>query len=289
MDATKKAQKSLKKESRRCLQRQRTRRCWQVLTYLALGLFFVFFLGPIVWIFLSSFKKPVDVRAIPPVWVFKPVLDQYVAIFWRKPIWAMLLNSLLATGGSVLIAAPLGSAAAYGISRMGRKARNLTSFFFLSYRVIPLAVLVVPLYEIFKSLRLYDTHFGLILAYTNITLPIIVWMMTNYFNGIPVELEEAAMLDGCSRLRCFLHVALPLVVPGLIATCALCMALVWSDFLLAVVLTGPNTKTIAVEIRGAGGGRQGAISVVTALPILALGLFLQRRLVQGLTMGAVKG
>lgn len=238
---------------------------------------------------ISSFRSPVEVRAIPPVWVFKPVLDQFEAIFWRKPIWAMLLNSLVAAGGSVLVAALLGSAAAYGISRMGRRAVSTVSLFFLSYRVIPLAVLVVPLYEIFKSLRMYDTHLGLILAYTNISLPIVVWMMTGYFNAVPVELEEAAMIDGCTRLQCFLRVAFPLVVPGLIATCALCAALVWSDFLLAVVLTGPHTKTIAVEVRGAGGGRQGAISVVTALPILVLGLLIQRRFVQGLTMGAVKG
>jgi multiple sugar transport system permease protein len=278
------------KKSRERTRKRATRRGldfgWSTLTLGAFAAFSVFFLGPVLWVFLSSFKKPVDVRAIPPVWFFTPVLDQYVSIFWREPIWDKLLNSSVIVGASVFISTLAGSAAAYGISRMERKIRSVTSFLFLFYRMIPLAVLVIPLYRISNLTGLYDTHLGLSLAYTNICLPVVVWLMVIFFSALPVQLEEAAMLDGCSALQYFFRIALPLVAPGLLTTVILCFVLTWSDFILAVVLTGPHTKTIMLEVQ-TGGGRQAAISVAALLPFFALALLMQRRFVQGLTLGAV--
>jgi multiple sugar transport system permease protein len=290
MDVTEESDRASKRVARSRLVRRARRVSWDVLTYSLLAAFCLFFLAPVLWIILSSFKRPVDVNAVPPVWLFTPVLDHYVSAFWRKPVWHRLANSLVASSGSVLISAVVGTAAAYGISRMRKRARNAMSFLFLSYRMAPLAVLVIPIYAVFTSAGLYDTHLALILAYTNISLPIMVWMMVSYFEDLPVELEEAAVIDGCSALQCFLRVALPLAVPGLIATGIFCMVLAWSDFLLAVVLTGPHTKTIALEVLGGGGGgRRAAISVVAMVPIFVFMLFVQKRLVRGLTMGAVKG
>lgn len=268
------------------------------LTYLALLAFSIFFLMPIVWIVMTSFKRQVDTFSIPPVWIFTPVLDHYEQIFWRNPIWDRLLNSVIASFGAVLISTVVGSVAAYGISRMGKKAYDNVSFWFLSQRMLPLVVIVLPLFMIFRTLRLYDTHLGLILAYTNLSLPFVVWMMITYFDDLPLELEEAAMIDGCNRVQIFFRIALPLVAPGLVATAVFCLALTWSDFLLALILTGPSTKTIPLEILGYfyPSGTEGfnwgpltAISVVVTLPVFIFILFVQKRLVRGLTLGAVKG
>ena len=286
-------------------QRARSRRQRRVrdvlkatLTYLALLAFSVFFLMPVVWLVMTSFKKQIDTFSIPPVWIFTPVLDHYEDIFFRKPIWSQLLNSVIASFGSVAISTVVGSIAAYGISRMGKKAYDNLSFWFLSQRMLPLVVIVLPLYMIFRRIGLYDTRLGLILAYTNLSLPFVVWMMITYFDDLPIELEEAAMIDGCSRVQTFFKIALPLVAPGLVATAVFCLALTWSDFLLALVLTGPHTKTIPLELLGYfyPSGTEGfnwgpltAISVVVTLPVFVFVLLVQRWLVRGLTMGAVKG
>ena len=273
--------------ARESLRSHLLRLSWSLFTGGVLVAFSLFFLVPVLWILLSSFRYPVDTNAIPPVWFFTPVLDQYASIFGHDPIWRGLLNSAVAVGGSVSISTVIGVTAAYGISRMERGGRRVTSFLFLFYRMMPLVVLAVPLYQIYKSTGLYDTRLGLVLAYTNISLPVVVWFMVDFFNALPVELEEASMLDGCSRLQHFLYVALPLVAPGLVTAVILSTALAWSDFLLAVALTGPNSKTLTVELRGAG-GRQSAISVVTLLPLFVLAMLIQKRFVQGLTWGAVK-
>ena len=248
------------KKSRERTRKRFTRRCLYLgrntLTLGAMAAFSVFFLGPILWIFLSSFKKPVDVRTIPPVWLFRPVLDQYVSIFWQNPIWTKLFNSLVIVVGSVLISTLAGAAAAYGISRMEQKIRSATSFLFLFYRMIPLVVLVIPLYRVSQWTGLYDTYLGLILAYTNISLPVVVWLMVGFFSALPVQLEEAAMLDGCSALQYFFRIALPLAAPGLLTAVILCIVLAWSDFILAVVLAGPHTKTMMLEVH-TGGGQTG--------------------------------
>lgn len=269
-----------------------------VLTYLALLAFAVFFLMPIVWIVLTSFKRQVDTFSVPPVWIFTPVLDHYQHIFWRVPIWTQLKNSTIASVGAVFISTVVGSLAAYGISRMGKKAYDNLSFWFLSQRMLPLVVIVLPLFMIFRTLRLYDTHLGLILAYTNLSLPFVVWMMITYFDDLPIELEEAAMLDGCNRMQIFFRIALPLVAPGLVATAVFCLALTWSDFILALILTGPKTKTVPLEIlgyfyptgtEGFNWGPLTAISVVVTVPVFVFILLVQRWLVRGLTLGAVKG
>lgn len=287
-------------DSRAKSRRQRRIREWAsaALIYAALLAFAIYFLMPVAWLILTSFKKQVETFSAPPVWIFTPVLDHYQHIFWRKPIWNQLINSAVASFGAVAISTFVGSLAAYGISRMGKKAYDNLSFWFLSQRMLPLVVIVLPLYMIFRDIGLYDTRYGLILAYTNLSLPFVVWMMITYFDDLPIELEEAAMIDGCSRFQIFARIALPLVAPGLVATSVFCLALTWSDFLVALVLTGPNTKTIPLEIMGYfyPAGTEGfnwgpltAISVVVTLPVFIFILLVQRWLVRGLTLGAVKG
>jgi len=266
--------------------------------YGSLIVFSIFFLLPLFWILLTSFKQQVDTFSIPPVWLFTPELTHYHSIIWRKPIINQLMNSIVTSGGAVLISTVVGSLAAYGISRMKTKAYNNLSFWFFSQRMLPLVTVVIPLYVLFRNMGLYDTRWGLILAYTNISLPFVVWMMITYFDDLPVELEEAAMIDGCSRLQTFLRIALPLAAPGLVATAIFCLVLTWNDFLVALVLTGPKSKTLPLEIMGYfyPSGREGfnwgpltAISVVATIPVFVFTLLVQKRLVQGLTMGAVKG
>jgi multiple sugar transport system permease protein len=191
----------------------------------------------------------------------------------------------------------VGSLAAYGLSRLRLRGQESLAFWFLSQRMMPLVIVAIPLYLLFREWGLLDTRRGLILAYTNLNLPFVVWMMRTFFDDIPIDLEDASLVDGASRFGTFVRVAVPLAAPGLVATAIFCLVLSWNEFLLALVLTGPNTKTLPLMVAGflSPSGSQGfnwgpitAMSMVMTLPVFLFSLLVQRHLVRGLTMGALK-
>ncbi len=256
-------------------------------------------LAPIYWMITISFKREVDQFSVPPRWFwFAPTLEHYLDAFVVRSFGQYLINSLVVAGGSTVCALVLGTMAAYSLARFrlpGRLDRKL-ALWILSTRMFPAIVTVVPLFLIMRDLRLVNTRLSLIIVYTAFNLPFVVWMMRGFFAEVPRDLEEAAMVDGDSRLGALWRVVLPLVTPGLAATAVFCLIVSWNEFLFALVLTQTDdAMTLPVGIAGRvtqygiKWGVMSAAAVVAMVPILAFAMSVQRYLVRGLSLGAVKG
>jgi multiple sugar transport system permease protein len=252
---------------------------------------------PVYWMAITSLKTQIEVFAAPPTLVpQRPTLENYVSLFVQRNMGAYLVNSLIVVGASVLLALALGSLAAYALARfhMGRLNERV-SFWVLAPRMIPPIAIVVPVFLILQQLGLLNKHLGLILVYTAFNLPFVVWMMRSFFREIPIDLEEAAMVDGASRLGAFRQVMLPLAAPGLVATAIFAIIVTYNEFFFALTLTStPAAATLPVGTAALIGktqtlfGEMAAAGVVATAPIVAFALLVQRHLVRGLTMGAVK-
>jgi len=256
-------------------------------------------LAPIYWMITISFKREVDQFAVPPRWFwFAPTLEHYLDAFVVRSFGQYLINSLVVAGGSTVCALVLGTLAAYSLARFrlpGGLDRKL-ALWILSTRMFPAIVTAVPLFLIMRDLRLVNTRLSLIIVYTAFNLPFVVWMMRGFFAEVPRDLEEAAMVDGDSRLGALWRVVLPLVAPGLAATAVFCLIVSWNEFLFALVLTQTDdAMTLPVGIAGRvtqygiKWGVMSAAAVVAMVPILAFAMSVQRYLVRGLSLGAVKG
>ncbi|HET9662437.1 MAG TPA: carbohydrate ABC transporter permease [Thermomicrobiales bacterium] len=260
----------------------------------------VFFLLPIVWMVLTSFKMPGEYLHRPPIWIPRnPTLNHYRLALDSGGRLAVE-NSLVIASCATVISLLAGTLAAYSISRFATGGKHL-SFWLLSQRMMPPVVVIVPLFLMLRDVGKIDSNFGLdtrfsmIAVYTAFNLPFIVWMMRSYFDGVPLELEESAMVDGCTRLGVFWRIALPLSLPGLIATGTFAFIFSWTEFLFAVVLTRTQATTLPVAIAGYTGtqgssyGQASALAVVATVPVFVLSLLVQRHFVRGLTLGAVRG
>lgn len=266
------------------------------LYYFAIAFVIALALFPIYWTFATAFKSKVDALATPPVWMFRPILDNFRYITHARIAFPRyLLNSIIISLGTTAISLTAGSIAAYSLARYDFRGKENIAFWMLSTRMIPAPAVVLPIYILMRSLRLVDTHLAPILTHTLITLPFVVWVMRGFFEEIPAEIEEAALVDGCSRWGTFLKIVLPLSIPGLIVTALFCIMFSWNEFLFALVLTSTKAKTATVactEFRGwmeTAWGPACAAAAITIVPILLITMFLQRHLVRGLTLGAVKG
>jgi multiple sugar transport system permease protein len=208
--------------------------------------------------------------------------------------WLALQNSLAVAGGATALSLAIGSLAAYSLTRF-RTGGNHLAFWLLSQRLMPPVVLVIPLFLLLRLVGGIDTRIGLIMLYTVFNLPYVIWMMRSYFADVPVEVEESALVDGCSRLGVFRKISLPLAVPGLIATGSFAFIFSWTEFLFALIITRTRAVTLPVTIAGFYGaqgsvwGQAAALSTVAVVPLFVLGLVVQRHLVRGLTLGAVRG
>jgi multiple sugar transport system permease protein len=252
---------------------------------------------PVYWMVITSLKTQLEVFAVPPTFVpQQPVLENYISLFANRNMGAYLLNSLIVVGASVLLALAIGSLAAYALARfrMGR-LNDQVSFWVLAPRMIPPIAIVVPIFLILQQLGLLNKHLGLILVYTAFNLPFVVWMMRSFFQEIPIDLEEAATVDGASRLSAFWHVILPLAAPGLAATAIFAIIVTYNEFFFALTLTStPAAATLPVGTASLIGktqtlfGEMAAAGVVATAPIVLFALLVQRHLVRGLTLGAVK-
>ncbi len=254
--------------------------------------FLVFF--PILWMVLTSFKTEADAYTNPPTLIFQPTLENYQIALQQSHYFDYLLNTLLITGFSTLVALLLGVPAAYSLAYYPKKRSNFTMMWVMSTRMLPPVGVIVPLYVIFKNLSLFDTHFGLILLYTTINLPLVIWMMRSFFADLPYESIEAARIDGATLLQEFRYVVLPLALPGLMATILLCMIFTWNEFFIAFNLTITKAAPLSVFIvsfktaEGLFWAKMSAAATLTALPVVIAGWGAQRQLVRGLTAGAVK-
>jgi multiple sugar transport system permease protein len=261
-----------------------------------LGLALVVVVGPFLWIAVASFKQPIAI--LSGTWSFTPTLDNYadVLLSKRSDFLAGMRNSLIVATVSTAIVLVVGTLAAYSLHRFAW-ARWVTLGFLgwtLAFHMIPVLTLVGPWYLAFKQLGLYDTRLALILTHVSVNLPMAVWLMMSFFKDIPPEIEQAALVDGCHPLSAFWYVMLPLVVPGLIAAGVLAFVFSWNEFSIALNLVSQTNATVPVvvakfaqdyEIQH---GQMAAASILATIPALALMVFGQRFIVQGLTMGSVK-
>ena len=254
---------------------------------------------PVYWMLSISLKTEVDQFAVPPRWIaFAPTLAHYYDAFFARSFGRYLVTSLTVATLSTICAVTLGTLAAYGLARFKLRAgldRRL-SMWILSTRMFPPIVTAVPLFLMMRDLRLLNTITALVIVYTALNLPFVVWMMRGFFRELPKELEEAAMVDGDSRLGALRRVILPLVTPGLAATAVFCLIVSWNEFLLGLVLTQTDASmTLPVGIAGRvtqyeiKWGVMSAAGVVAMIPILVFAMAVQKYLVRGLSLGAVKG
>ncbi|MDO9130271.1 MAG: carbohydrate ABC transporter permease [Anaerolineales bacterium] len=252
-------------------------------------------IAPIVYIVITSFKEPELTFAIPPVWNFTPTLKNYEKVLSSTDFGKYFMNSVVVALATTGIALVLGTLAAYGFSRFRFRGRFWLKMSSLIPQMLPPIAIVVPLYVLFNRLDWIDTRQALIVSYMTFTIPLSTWMMIGFFDDVPVELEEAAMIDGCSRFGALLRVSLPLAIPGMAATAILAFLYCWNEFLYAVILTGRNARTLPVIItsfmtnKSVLWGRIAASGSLVLIPVLIFALLAQRYLIRGLAKGAVKG
>lgn len=250
------------------------------------------FLFPLVWMVSASFKSTLQIIDPRYTLSFTPTLSNYLTVFEAQSFGQYILNSFLVGTGATLIALLLGVPAAYGIARY--KIKSATTFVLMA-RVIPGVSLLVPWYLLFSQLRMVGTYGVLILTHIFVTLPLVIAIMSGFFEGLPEELEESAMIDGCTRLTAFLRITLPLAVPGIATSTILAFIFSWNNFLFALVLSNRNTRTLPVAIANftsyasVDWGGLMAAAVVITVPVIIIALFAQRYVVAGLTSGATKG
>ena len=260
-----------------------------------LGAFLIFTFAPLYWMLITSIKPSDDYLAVPPVWFpAQPTLVHYTAALFAYRGLAGLINSLIISLAATLLSTLFGTLMAYSLARFNTGGRHL-SFWVLSQRFLPPIATVLPIFLIYRGLGLHDTHFGMIIAYTVFTLPVSVWMMFAYFRQLPKSLEEAALVDGCTRWQSLWRVAIPLAAPGIVAAAVFAFIACWTEFFFALVLTSRTAFTLPTVFRaflgfqGAQYGEASALAMVSLVPSIILGILVQRHLVRGLTLGAVRG
>lgn len=272
-----------------------------ILIYLSIILLMAWLFAPILWMLLISFQTQAQIFMKPSLEKFFPItLENYVYLFTGGTDFARtIMNSLIIAGITSLLVTFIGTMAAYAIQRIpiSRRVRNNVFSWIVVQRITPFLAVLIPYYVLYSRIGLYDTHVGLILAYLTFTVPFTVFVMVGYFNEIPVEVDEAALIDGCSRLQMFLRIMLPVCRAGLVVSALINFALCWNELLMALILTGNNARTAAVAAalflpsagRGALWGPAAAIGIFFMLPVLVFSIFVRKMLIRGLTMGIAKG
>ena len=270
------------------------RRVKVIVTYVGLLVALLVILTPYLWLILTSFKDRVDAFAIPPKILFTPTLENYQIAFGPKGFTQNLVNSAIVSTTSTLLALVVGVPAAYSLARFRMRGNTMFMMFLLAARMLPAIVLAVPMFILFSNIGLIDNYAALVLAYLTFNLPFAVWMMRGFFLAVPSEIDEAAVMDGCSYLGAFFRAVLPLTLGGLAATAIFCMINSWNEFLFALILTGRHTATLPVVIPelltpwGTYWGQIAAVGTVTTIPVLLFAFAVQRYLVRGMTGGAIQ-
>ncbi len=270
----------------------------KVVRYVVLSLAAIIVIFPIFWTISTSFKTDVQIFAIPPIlFPLNPTGSRYSQL-WTYGLLSYLRNSLIVAVSTAVVSIAIGTLAAYSLARfkLPGKWTSRVSFWILSTRMFPPIVTVIPLFQLMRFLGLVDTRLGLVIAYTAFNIPFVVWMMRGFFVEVPKDLEEVAMVDGCSRMHAFWSVSIPLVVPGIIATAIFTVILSWQEFLFALILTQTShSSTLPILVSSQITqyqilwGQMGASGTITMVPVLIFAFSVQRFLVRGMSFGAIKG
>jgi len=253
----------------------------------------IVFLFPIYWIITLSFQDGITSSSYPPKFIFAPTLATYGALFESSGFGDVLINTVEIALGTTVLALLLGTPAGYALARFRIGSAEQISFSILSVRMLPSYVAVLPLFMLLQAMNLFGTIAGVIVATSLVGVSFVIWMMRAFFVAVPPELEEAAMIDGCSRPVALFRVVLPLVVPGLVATAVFTAIGAWNEFVLVLILGGEGAKTMSVALGGlvteqrAEWGQLAAGGVMTMLPVLLFAVLVRRYFLSGLTAGSV--
>ena len=265
----------------------------RVLVALGLCVLCLYFLSPFLWMVSVSFRNKADV--FDPGNVFKSFTTANYENIFRDNTMRLFVNSAIIAVSSTLISLVFGSLAAYGFARFNWRKRESRAFWVLSQRFLPAMAVIVPYFMLASLFRVLDTHLLLIICYTTFNLPFAMWMMRGFIEDLPIELEEAAMVDGCSQIRILRQVVLPLVLPGMVATAIFCMINSWNEFVFANFLTTIAAKTMPtsvmtyLSVSGVKWGEMAATGTLAVLPVLVFAISVQKYMIRGLTFGSVKG
>jgi multiple sugar transport system permease protein len=275
--------------------------------YALVALFLFAVLAPFIWMFISSISPQSELTQRPPNWIpDNPTLHRYQALFLPDSVTqsvpvaarrflSSLQNSFIVSTATTVICIVFGTMAAYAFARIPLPGMRFFLTGILGAQMLPIITIIIPLYLVMQTLALIDTRHGLVILYSGFLLPTVIWIMFGYFKTIPRELEEAALIDGCSRLGALIRVIVPLSGPGLVAVAAFAFLNSWNEFFMALIFTGSKAKTITVTVTefstqfGVDYGLMATGGVIGSLPPLILAFLLQRYIVQGLTAGATKG
>jgi multiple sugar transport system permease protein len=267
-----------------------------VLTYAVLTIFTIYAIGPILWTILSSFQNRVDIISTPPVLFFRPTFDNYRKLLLTFPNFGhFVVNTVMTSTVSTSILMVLALLAAYAVSRFRFWWRKGLLLGVLVHRMIPEVCLAIPFFLVAKRFGLYDSRLVVILAMVAFTAPFALWLLMGFVEKVPVEVEESAQVEGCTHLGAFWHITVPLMLPGVVVTFVFCFIFTWNLFLLPLILTSSKAMTLAPLVMklsteyGVEWGPLTALATILFVPLLILGASIQRYLVSGLTMGAVKG
>lgn len=275
-----------------------------ILVGLGYAAFAFFVLFPILWILMMSLKSFADIIAWPPRFLFTPTLDNYVEVLFGSDaqrasgqwpdLLRFLMNSLIISGGAVLLSVVLAVPAAYALARRRTKGARGVQFTFLSFRFAPELSIILPLYVIYTRSGLYDTYAGMILVHQLITLPLSVLILASFFRDIPLEIEEAARVDGASVARILTAIVVPIARPGIAAAMIIAFIFSWNNLIFGLVLAGGSTRPVTMGILQSmtfdqiKWGLMAASAMVSALPGMVAAVLFQRQITRGLTLGAVK-
>lgn len=258
-----------------------------------LAIYAVFALFPLLWMLILSFKS--DAEMFTTTFVFHPTLSNYTEVLMNSDYFSYMIDSLIVSGGAVIISVLAGVPAAYALARYDFKKKEDIAFQILSFKFAPEILVVLPLFMIYQKLGLYDTYFGLIWVYQLICMPLLIWVVRGYFEDISVEIEHAAQVDGYNWYQIFFKMLLPLIKPGLVSSALLAFIFAWNSFTFPLMLAGIHIQPITVAVTkylGTDTAHYGQLAVaatVSALPAIIFALCIQKHLVRGLSFGAVKG
>lgn len=287
----------------------------QIVFWIALALVFIFFMFPLYWILISSFKTRADIVSTVPNYLpyveFAPTGDNYRDVLWGGSTTSgegstvtssadvsefrdRLINSIIITGASTALAVLIGTLTAYAVSRFTIPLEDDFMFFVLSTKMLPPIVVLIPIFVLFSDFGLRDSYFGLIILYTAFNLPFVVWIMKGFFDEIPKEYEDAAMVDGYSRFQAIYKIVLPEAIPAMAATAVFSIIVSWNEFVLVNFLNRDAASTVPPflnSIIGVGAvewGRLAAASVIYVIPVIIFTFLVRNHLLRGVTFGAVR-
>ena len=275
------------------LSARQTRRSWEAVRVVLVVIVALVMMVPIAWIALAAFKQHVDVYQLKLL--FRPTLENFALVF-DSPyhLGRKLLNSTVVSFVTVAIAIPIATCAAYSFSRFRMRGERVMFVMILATQFVPAVVIVLPFFLLFRDLGILDTRLGLILVNLSIVTPFAIWMIKGFIDGIPRDTEEAALVDGSSRLQVIRNIVLPMAAPGIVTAAIFCFIIAWNDFLFALILTTNKAVTLTVGLalfqaeEGDLWNLLAAAGIIIMVPMFVLALVIQKHFVQGMTMGAVR-